>query len=275
MAIRKRRGIPSVSLNSGRDIPLLGLDTRSLDDGGADDAVSAAITLGYRLFETAAGHRNEAGVGLGIAQPGILRERLFVSVRLSGAGQGSTSTRASLHASLERLHLDYVDLCLLQGPLPRLGRFVETYESMVEMADEGLIRSLGVADFEPGHIRKAVAETGVVPAVNQIELSPALPRAALRRFHNRRGIRTQASSPLGVARRAPGRHVVTSLAAKYQRSPAQIILRWHVQQGIIALPRSLNTDGQRTNADIFDFKLQRGDMDLLSDLDNPETHESL
>jgi 2,5-diketo-D-gluconate reductase A len=261
--------IPTRRLNSGDEIPLLGLGTWPMNGDEAANAVATAITMGYRCIDTAARYENEASVGRGIAMVGVPRNQLFVVTKLRGSDQGYNKARAAVHASLERLGLYYVDLYLIHWPLPRLDRYVESYQAMIEMAGEGLIRSVGVSNFKPAHIDRIVTATGVVPAVDQIELSPTVTRQTIRSYLDEHGICTQAWSPLG-RRSVVADPVVTELASKYARTPAQIVLRWHVQQGIVAIPKSANAERQRSNAEVFDFELDEAEMERLSALDRGE-----
>ena len=223
---------PTRALADGGGIPLLGLGTWPMDDTEAAVAVAGAIGLGYRLLDTAAKYGNEAGVGRGIRDSGVPREQLYVTTKLRGSEQGA-GTRDALRASLDRLGLDYVDLYLIHWPLPRLDRYVESYEVMLELRQEGLVRSVGVSNFLPEHLDRLP----VPPAVNQIELSPTVARRALVAELDRRGIVPQAYSPLGRGRELAD-PVVTGLAERYGRTPAQVVLRWHVQQGYVAVPKS-------------------------------------
>jgi 2,5-diketo-D-gluconate reductase A len=261
--------IPAKRLNSGAEIPLLGLGTWPMNGDEAANAVATAILMGYRCIDTAAKYDNEASVGHGIAMAGVPRADLFVITKLRGSEQGYDKARTALRQSLDRLALDYVDLYLIHWPLPRLDRYVESYEAMIEMAGEGLIRSVGVSNFKPAHIDRIIAATGVVPAVDQIELSPIVTRKAIRPYLDEHGICIQAWKPL-VRGSVAAEPVVAELASKYDRTPAQIVLRWHVQQGIVAIPKTTNAARQHSNADIFDFELDPTEMEQLSALDRGE-----
>jgi 2,5-diketo-D-gluconate reductase A len=261
--------IPTRRLNSGVDIPLLGLGTWPMNGDEAANAVTKAITMGYRCIDTAAKYENEASIGRGIAVAGVPRGDLFVITKLRGSDQGYSKARTALQQSLDRLALDYVDLYLIHWPLPRLDRYVESYAAMIEMAGEGLIRSVGVSNFKPAHIDRIVAATGVVPVVDQIELSPIVTRQAIRPYLDEHVICIQAWKPLGRGSVA-AEPVVAALASQYDRTPAQIVLRWHVQQGIVAIPKSSNPARLRSNADIFDFELDQAAIEQLSALDRGE-----
>jgi len=262
--------IPTIALNTGHELPLIGLGTWPLSDAEAAEAVPAALAQGYRLVDTAARYGNEAGVGRGIAAAGLPRADLFVTTKLRGRDHGYAETRAALHRSLEALGLDYVDLFLIHWPLPRVDKYVDSYRAILDLAGEGLVRSAGVSNFKRHHLQRLIDETGVAPAVDQIQLSPALPRPAIRAYLAARGIATQAWSPLGLPEGVPEAPVVAALAAKYGRTPAQIILRWHVQQGISAIPKSADPRRQRENAAVFDFALEAGEVAALATLDRGE-----
>jgi 2,5-diketo-D-gluconate reductase A len=263
--------VPVRPLNSGWQIPLIGLGTWPMDDAQAATAVRTGLELGYRLVDTAAKYGNETGVGRGIRESGIARSDVVVTTKLRGADQGYDSTRAALHASLDRLGLDYVDVYLIHWPLPRLDRYLDSYRAMLALRGEGLIRSVGVSNFTKAHIARLDRETGVLPAVNQIQLSPALPRTALHTYLEKHGIVTQSYSPLGRkagAQRAP---VVRELAQRYGRTPEQVILRWHVQRELVAIPKSADPQRQRANLDVFDFELSPEDLSRLRALDQGES----
>lgn len=262
--------IPTITLNTGHAMPLIGLGTWPLNDDEAAAAVSLAIGQGYRLIDTAARYGNEAGVGRGIAAGGVARDELFVTTKLRGRDHGYDETRAALLRSLELLGLDYVDLFLIHWPLPRVNKYVESYRAILDLVAEGLVRSAGVSNFKAHHLQRLIDETGVIPAVDQIQLSPALPRPAIRAYLAERGIATQAWSPLGMPEGVPDAPIVAELAAKYGRTPAQIILRWHVQQGIGAIPKSADPGRQRENARVFDFALTEAEIAALAALDRGE-----
>src|SRR4051794_9932287 len=272
--------IPTVTLNTGHALPLLGLGTWPLNDAEAAEAVATALGQGYRLVDTAARYGNEAGVGRGLAAAGIPRADLFVTTKLRGRDHGYAETKAALRRSLAALGLDYVDLFLIHWPLPRVDRYVESYRAILDLVGEGLVRSAGVSNFKRHHLQRLIDETGVVPAVDQIQLSPALPRPAIRAYLADQGIATQAWSPLGRPEGVPEVPLVAELAAQYGRTPAQIILRWHVQQGISAIPKSADPRRQRENAAVFDFALEAGEVAALAALDvgeaaarDADTHE--
>jgi 2,5-diketo-D-gluconate reductase A len=262
--------VPTRKLNSGHPIPLVGLGTYPMNGEAGAAAMARAITLGYRLLDTAAMYENEAAVGEAIRRSGVDRAELFVTTKLRGSQHGRAQARDGVQESLGRLGLDYLDLYLIHWPLPRLGRFVESYETMLELAAEGLIRSVGVSNFTPAHITALLEATGVAPAVNQIELSPALPRAATRQWLDAAGVATQAWSPLGLDHQVPEAPAVVAAARAHEVTPAQVILRWEVQQGIVTIPKSADEQRQRANLDLFGFTLTDAEMAALSALDRGE-----
>ena len=259
--------IPLSTLNSGHQIPLLGLGTYPMDGAAGAAAMAGAIAAGYRLLDTAAKYGNEWAVGEAIKRSGVPRSELFVTSKLRGADHGRASTRAAVAASLDRLRLDYLDLYLIHWPLPRLGRYVESYQAMLDLAAEGLIRSAGVSNFKPAHIAALIEATGVTPAVDQIELSPALPRPATVSYLTRAGVLPQAWSPLGGQHQVSRSAVVTGIAAARGVSPAQVVLRWAVQQGIAVIPKSGDPRRQRENLGIFGFSLSDAELAALATLD--------
>lgn len=272
--------IPTRPLAGGGTIPLVGLGTWPLDDRTAPAAVASALDLGYRLVDTAARYGNEVGVGRGIRDAGVPREELVVTTKLRGADHGRDKVRPALEGSLERLGLDHVDLYLIHWPLPRLDLYVETYEAMLELAAEGLVGAVGVSNFLPHHIERLIAATGVAPAVDQVQLSPALARTALRAWLEEHGVVPQAWSPLGREEGVPAEPVVARVAAAHGLTVEQAILRWEVQQGVVVIPKSADPARQRSNAEIFDVELTAEEIALLGALDrgddagaDPDVHE--
>ena len=263
--------IPTRTLNSGHEMPLLGLGTYPMDGAAGAAAMAGAISLGYRLLDTAAKYGNEWAVGEAIRRSGVDRGELFVTSKLRGADHGRAKTRDAVSASLDRLGLDYLDLYLIHWPLPRLGLFTESYQAMLDLAAEGLIRSAGVSNFKPAHIAALMDATGVAPAVDQIELSPALPRRDTVGYLAAAGVVPQAWSPLGLSHRVPGSAPVTAIARDRGITPAQVVLRWGVQQGIAVIPKSASPERQRANLDIFGFTLTDAEMAALAGLDRGES----
>ena len=258
---------PLIELNDGHKIPQLGLGTWPLNDAQVADAVVEAVSHGYRHVDTAVKYGNEKGVGNGIRACGVNREELFITTKLDGEFQGSGKAAAGLDGSLERLGLDYVDLLLIHWPLPRRGDFVDTWKTFEELQTSGKVRSIGVSNFKPAHLDQLLRQTDVVPAVNQIQVSPSIPRPAARAFNERNGIITESYSPLGASSDLLNAPVLADIGKKYGKTPGQVVLRWHVQQGLVAIPKTANPQRMRENLDIFDFELDHDDLTRLQTLD--------
>jgi 2,5-diketo-D-gluconate reductase A len=273
--------VPALTLNNGMEIPQLGLGTAGPGDDETRRRVRDALNLGYRLLDTAARYGNEVGVGQGIADSGIPREEVFVGTKLRGADHGYESTKRALDASLNRLGLDYVDLYLIHWPLPRLDKYVESWRAMEELLAEGKTRSIGVSNFLAEHLDRLAAGSSTVPAVNQIELHPQLPQHEQRADDARRGIVTQSWSPLARAGAVVDEPILATIGSRYGKTPVQVILRWHVQLGLVALPKSGNVDRLRQNLEVFDFELTDDDLAKIATLDtgrpagtlDPRSHE--
>ena len=255
------------TLLDGNDIPLLGFGTWPLDDAEACVAVGAALRAGYRLIDTAARYENETGVGRAVAAEGIPRAELFVTTKLRGAQHGYDRTVAGLDESLARLGLEYVDLYLIHWPLPGVGLFVDSWRALVDLRAAGKVRSIGVSNFTARHIEALVEGTGVLPVVNQIELHPDFAQPRMRAWHDARGIVTEAWSPLGAHTDLLSDPTIAAIAAGHGRTPAQIVLRWHVQIGAVPIPKSADPERMRQNLAVFDFELGGDDMAALNGLD--------
>ena len=259
---------PLIELNDGNRIPQLGLGTWPLDDDQVAAAVVQAVEAGYRHIDTAVKYGNERGVGNGIRASGVDRSELFITTKLDGEFQGHDRAVAGLEGSLKRLGLDYVDLLLIHWPLPGRDQYVSTWQTFERLQAEGKVRSIGVSNFKPSHLERLMAETDVVPAVNQVQLSPAITRAAEREFHDRHGIVTESYSPLGGSGAgllsAP---VLSQLAEKHGKTPGQLVLRWHVQNGLVTIPKTASPERMAENLDVFDFALDPQDLAELSVLD--------
>jgi len=254
---------PSITLNDGSSIPQVGFGTWPLKGEDAAAAVSAAIGVGYRHIDTARKYLNEDGVGEGIRRSGIDRSELFVTTKLDGEHQGELAAEG-LRGSLERLGTDYVDLLLIHWPLPERGQFVATWRAFEKLQADGLVRSIGVSNFKPAHLEVLLAETSIVPAVNQIQLSPAIQRREQRAYDEAHGIVTESWSPIkGVLDAA----VVLEVSDKHDRTPAQVVLRWHVQNGLVVIPKSADPERMAQNLALFDFELDTGDIAKLDTLD--------
>jgi len=259
--------IPSIALNDEITMPALGLGVAELSDAETERAVSAALEMGYRLIDTAAVYGNEPAVGRAIAASGIPRAELFVTTKLANADQGITSTQAACKASLERLGLDYIDLFLIHWPAPQLGKYVDSFGGLIQSRGDGYVRSIGVCNFTEEHLETVIDLTFVTPAVNQIELHPLLNQAELRAANAAHNVITEAYSPLAVGRLLDN-PTVTSVAAEYSRTPAQVLIRWSLQLGNVVIPRSAKPERIAENLDVFDFELAAEHMNALNGLND-------
>jgi len=256
--------IPSLALNDGHSIPQIGLGTWPLDDDEAERTVLTAFELGYRHVDTARRYGNEAGVGRGVTSSGIPREDVFVTTKLDGEFQGGDKAVDGLRGSLELMGLDYVDLLLIHWPLPAREEYVSTWRTFAKLRDQGLVRSIGVSNFLPAHLDRLKAETGIVPAVNQIQLTPAIPRHAQRAYGLEHGIVTESWSPIkGILDES----IIVGIAEELDVTPAQVVLRWHVQNKLVAIPKSADRGRLASNLDVFGFELSTEQMGLLTELD--------
>ncbi|MFI2565264.1 aldo/keto reductase [Paenarthrobacter sp. NPDC018779] len=258
---------PLIELNDGFKIPQLGLGTWPLNDTQVADAVVEAVSRGYQHIDTAVKYGNESGVGDGIRRSGVGRDELFITTKLDGEFQGSGKAVAGLDGSLKRLGLDYVDLLLIHWPLPRRGEFVSTWKTFEELQASGKVRSIGVSNFKPAHLDRLFAETEIIPAVNQIQVSPSIPRTLAREFNQSHGIVTESYSPLGASSDLLNAPVLARIGEKHGKTPGQVVLRWHVQQGLVAIPKTSNPQRMQENLDVFGFELDQDDLAGLQTLD--------
>jgi 2,5-diketo-D-gluconate reductase A len=257
---------PRIPLNDGHSIPQLGLGTWPLKDKEVAATILTAVELGYRHIDTAVKYGNEKGVGVGIRDSGIPREELFVATKLDGPYQGDDKALAGLEDSLKRLKLDYVDLLLIHWPLPKRGKFVSTFRTFKKLQDAGKVKSIGVSNFKPGHLDTLITGTGLTPAINQLQLDPTISRDAQRAYDEGHGIVTESWSPLGAGGDLLRHPVLTSIADAHGRTPAQIVLRWHVQNGLVAIPKSRNPERLAENFAVFDFELTAHDLASIATL---------
>ncbi|MGW1430492.1 aldo/keto reductase [Streptomyces sp. NPDC002431] len=259
--------VPSITLNNGVEMPQLGFGVWQVPDDEAAKAVATAIEAGYRSIDTAAIYENERGTGKAVAASGVPREELFVTTKLWNSEQGHDSTLRAFDASLDRLGLDYVDLYLIHWPVPAKDAYIDTYRALEKISSEGRARAIGVSNFLPEHLERLIGETSVVPAVNQIELHPQLQQADSRAFHAKHSITTEAWSPLGQGKGLLEVPTVVAVARKHDRSPAQVVLRWHLQTGNVVIPKSVTPSRIRENLDVFDFELDADDLAAFAALD--------
>ncbi|KUJ41679.1 oxidoreductase, partial [Streptomyces albus subsp. albus] len=246
--------VPSITLNNGLGMPQLGFGVWQVPDDEAEKAVATAIETGYRSIDTAAIYENETGTGKAIAASGVARDELFVTTKLWNTDQGYDATLAAFDASLAKLGLDHVDLYLIHWPTPAHDLYPESWRALEKLAADGRIRAAGVSNFQPAHLRRLLDTGTLVPAVNQIELHPGLQQAELRAFHAEHGIATEAWSPLAQGALLKDAALV-SIAGRHGKSPAQVVLRWHLQLGNVVIPKSVTPDRIRQNIDVFDFEL--------------------
>jgi diketogulonate reductase-like aldo/keto reductase len=258
--------VPPIILNNGVEMPQLGFGVWQVPDADAERVVTTALEAGYRSIDTAAGYDNEEGTGRAVAASGLPREEVFVTTKLGNADHGYDAALRAFDASLARLGLDYVDLYLIHWPTPARDKYVDTYKAFEKLHADGRIRAIGVSNFEPEHLRRLIEETSVVPAVDQIELHPHLQQHAAREFHAEQGIATEAWSPLGSGKGLLEVPAIVAIAQKHGRTPAQIVLRWHLQIGNIVIPKSVTPSRIRENIEVFDFSLDTEDLAAISAL---------
>jgi len=260
---------PLVTLNDGRQMPQLGLGVWQSPREATAQAVRVALEAGYRSVDTAAIYRNEAEVGEGVRASGLDRAEVFVTTKLWNDDQGFDPAMRALEASLKRLKMDYVDLYLIHWPAPGQDRYLEAWKALARLREEGRARSIGVSNFAAPHLERIVGETGQTPAVNQIELHPRFQQAELRAVHQRLGVATESWSPLGQGGLLAD-PVVAGIAAKHGKTPAQAIIRWHLDLGLIVIPKSVTPARIAQNFDVFDFKLDGQDLADMAALDDPD-----
>ncbi len=264
--------VPTVRLLHGADMPQLGLGTSPMNDAQCERVVADAITAGYRLIDTAEAYGNEVGVGRGVRASGVDRAELFLTTKFNKQWHGRELAAQAYQASLDRLGVDYVDLLLIHWPNPGHDQFVAAFQGLADLLAAGRVRAIGTSNFKPAHLERIITETGVVPDVNQIQLSPAVTRDAAREYHRAHGIVTESWSPLGgQGVDVLGQPVITDIAKELDRTPAQVILRWNMELGLVTVPKSANPDRLRSNIDIFDFQLTAQQVAAISALDHGES----
>ncbi|QRM29180.1 aldo/keto reductase [Microvirga sp. VF16] len=259
---------PRISFSDGHSIPQVGLGVWKTPNDVAVSAVKTALEIGYRHIDTAAVYQNEEGVGKGIHASGVARDEIFLTTKVWNEDQGYDNTLKALDESLKRLGQDYLDLYLIHWPSPWRGLYVDTWRALIKAQKEGRVRSIGVSNFAAEHLDRIIDETGVPPVLNQIELHPRFQQKRLREVHAKRGVKTQSWSPLGQGQ-APSDPVIAHIAEKHGRTPAQIIIRWHLDNDLIVIPKSVTPDRIVENLNVFDFALDAHDMAAIVGLDNP------
>jgi 2,5-diketo-D-gluconate reductase A len=263
---------PNLPLRSGAEIPVLGLGTSPLQGAESATQVRTALEAGYRLIDTAENYRNEDAVGQAVRDSGIDRSEVFITTKFNRRWHSVDGVRQAYEASLERLGVDYVDLMLVHWPNPDQDRYVDALRGLETVLKDTGLRAIGTSNFKPAHLQRVLDETGITPDVNQIQLSPYSTRSASREYHAAHGIVTESWSPLGASsdelRNNP---VITGIAKEHGKSPTQVVLRWHIQLGLVAIPRSSNPGRIAENIDIFDFELNEEEMSTISELDRGES----
>jgi 2,5-diketo-D-gluconate reductase A len=261
--------VPQVTLNDGVEIPQLGFGVFQVPPEDTAEVTTQAFQAGYRHIDTAAAYANEAGVGQAFRASGLDRDDVFITTKCFNDDHGYEAAKQAFRNSLDRLELDFVDLYLIHWPVPSQDRYVETWKAFIDLKQDGLVRSIGVSNFQPDHLRRLVDETGVTPSVNQVELHPRFQQAGLRREHEDRGIATEAWSPLaqGEVLDDPA---IEKLADAHDKTPGQVVIRWHLQIENIVIPKSVTPERIEQNFDVFDFHLSEDEMAEIEALDAGE-----
>jgi diketogulonate reductase-like aldo/keto reductase len=276
--------VPEHTLNDGHRLPAIGFGTYPLRGEEGVAAIVSAIECGYTLIDTAVNYENEEEVGEAVRRSGVPREQLLVTSKIPGRHHAYDDAVSSTRQSLERLGLDYLDLHLIHWPNPSVDRYVEAWRALVDLREQGLVRSIGVSNFTEAHLRRIIDDSGVTPAVNQIELHPFFVQDQMRAVHERLGIRTEAWSPMGKRKAPYGEPAVAETAKQHGVTPGQVILRWHVQIGSLPIPKSADPQRQRQNLDVFGFELSEDEVAAITALNrpdgrlfggDPDTHEEM
>lgn len=276
--------IPTYSLNDGTTLPAIGFGTYPLRGEAGTRAMVGALEAGYRLLDTAVNYENEFEVGEALRRSGLPRDEVLVASKIPGRHHAYDDAIASVRSSLERLGVEQTDLHLIHWPNPSQGKYVEAWRALVQLQKDGLVRSIGVSNFTAEHLARIIDDTGVTPAVNQVEMHPRFPQAGMREVHERLGIRTEAWSPMGKRRAPLAEEAVTAAASAHGVSPGQVILRWHVQLGSLPIPKSADPERQAQNLDVFGFELTDDEVAAITALGeddgrlfggDPDTHEEM
>lgn len=259
--------MPTIKLNDHNSIPQLGFGLWQVTDDETTASVKEAFKAGYRSIDSAQVYQNEAGLGRAIKEGGVKREELFITTKIWNSEQGYDSTLKSFDVSMNKLGLEKLDLLLIHWPSAHRGLYVETWKAMIQLQRNGRVKSIGVSNFAIEHLNKIMEATPVVPVINQIELHPHFQQNELRAFHDQHQIKTEAWSPLGQGK-VLADPVLKKIADKHGKSPAQIILRWHMENGLIAIPKSITPARIQENIKVFDFKLDASDLAAITKLDD-------
>ncbi|MEU5612157.1 aldo/keto reductase [Streptomyces sparsogenes] len=260
--------VPFITLNNGVRMPQLGFGVWQVPDDEAADAVSTALESGYRSIDTAAIYGNEEGTGRAIAASGLPRDELFVTTKLWNSDHGYDSTLRAFDTSLSKLGLEYVDLYLIHWPVPEVDKYVDTWKAFEKIYAEGRAKAIGLSNFHPAHIQRLLSETEIAPVIDQIELHPQLQQAELRAFNARHNIATEAWSPLGQGKGLLEDARLAAIADKHGKSPAQVVLRWHLDLGNVVIPKSVTPSRIKENIDVFDFELDAHDLATIDGMDS-------
>lgn len=256
----------NLNMIDGKIIPQIGFGTYKLNGASGVHAIVSALNQGYRLLDTAYNYENEGAVGKAIEQSHVSRDQIIVTSKLPGRYQDYNATMIAIQESIYRLNVEYIDLYLIHWPNPRQGKFVEAWRAMIDAQSAGLIKSIGVCNFLPEHIETLEQETGVLPSVNQIELHPYFNQEDMISYHNDKGIITQAWSPLGRASEVINDKDIEAIATKYDKTIPQVILRWHIQKGVVPIPKATSVARQIQNKEVFEFTLEHEDIEKINTL---------
>lgn len=259
----------SLTLNDGRTMPQLGLGVWQVDDERAPAIVRTAISAGYRMIDSAAGYQNERGVGEGVRKSGLPREEIFVTSKLANSEHGYDRALKAFDASMAKFGFDQLDLYLIHWPIPSRDLYVETWKALIRLREEGRVRSIGVSNFNADHLQRIVDETGVTPAVSQVELHPRFQQRALRAIHEELGIATQSWSPLGRGSLLSD-PAIAAIADRHGKTPAQVIIRWHIDNGLLVIPKSATPERIVQNFAVFDFTLDEDDLDAIAHMNSAD-----
>ena len=266
--------IPTTILNDGLEVPTLGFGTYALNGNEGVQAIQSAIDVGYRLIDTAYNYENEGTVGEAVRRSTVPREELRITSKLPGRYHEYEKAVPTIQESLYRANLDYYDLYLIHWPNPIQDHYVEAWESLIQAQKWGLVRSIGVCNFLPEHMERLEKETGVKPSINQIELHPFFNQAAQRKWHTENNVQTQSWSPIARANKVFEKEAIQQVAAQHDKTPSQVILRWHHQLGSIPIPKSASKERQIENISIFDFSLDEAEMNAISALTRPDGRQN-
>jgi diketogulonate reductase-like aldo/keto reductase len=260
--------VTTLKLNNGMQIPQIGYGVFQVPPKETAEHVKDALAAGYRLIDTAQGYHNEEGVGQALRETDVPRDEIFVTTKLTNSEHGRDKALRAFDKSMDKLGLDVLDLFLIHWPLPMYDQYVETWQAFKEILDSGRVKAIGVSNFKIPHLQRLIDETGTVPALNQVELHPWFPQTELREFHDQHGIVTESWGPIGQGKGVLEEPTLAEIAQETGKSAAQVVLRWHVQNGLVAIPKSVNPDRIRQNLDVFDFELSEDQMARIAKLDS-------